>query len=67
MRKKIKERRNTFITDMFYPILNNHALKGRHKGFRSINIGGDLRVIYKEISPGKVLFADIDNHNNLYK
>ena len=35
---KFKERRSIFLQDEFNPILNNHALKGKYKGYRSINI-----------------------------
>ena len=63
---KFKERRDIFFLDPFDPILNNHALAGRHLGTRSINIAGDLRVIYKIITNDTVLFIDVDTHSNLY-
>ena len=47
-KKRFKERRNLFIQDQFNPILNNHSLKGKYLGHRSINVTGDLRVIYKK-------------------
>jgi addiction module RelE/StbE family toxin len=61
-----KERRNLFMHDPFNPLLNNHALKGRYKGYRSINITGDLRVLYKKETESAVRFYIIDTHNNLY-
>lgn len=65
-KKKFKERRSLFMQDEFNPVLNNHALKGKYLGYRSINITGDLRVIYKK-ELQDVLFVDIDTHSNLYK
>lgn len=62
---KFKERRNIFLQDEFSPILNNHALKGKYQGYRSINIGGDLRVIYRK-SSDNVFFVAIGSHSNLY-
>lgn len=64
-KKKFKERRSLFMQDEFNPVLNNHALKGKYLGYRSINITGDLRVIYKK-ELEDVLFVDIDSHSNLY-
>jgi len=65
-KKKFKERRDLFLLDEFNPILNNHALKGKYLGYRSINITGDLRVIFTK-NQGEVLFVTIDSHSNLYK
>ena len=53
------------MQDEFDPVLNNHALKGKYQGYRSINVTGTLRVLYK--SEGEtVIFITIDAHSNLY-
>lgn len=65
VKDKFKERQMLFEVDEFNPVLNNHALKGKYRGYRSINITGDLRVIYKRES-GYALFVAIDSHSNLY-
>lgn len=62
-----KERRNVFLKNPFASILNNHPLGGKYKGYRSIDITGDLRVIFKLISVGLAYFVTIDTHSNLYK
>ena len=64
-KKKFKERRDLFLQDQFNPVLNNHSLKGKYTGYRSINITGDLRVIYTE-KGNKVIFVTVDSHSNLY-
>lgn len=64
-KKKFKERRNLFLQDEFNPILNNHALTGKYKGYRSINVGGDLRAIFKQ-ERDMVLFTIIGSHSKLY-
>ena len=46
--------------------LNNHPLKGKWSGYRSINISGDLRALYKEMGEDKVIFTNIGSHNQLY-
>lgn len=68
-RKKAKERLALFSKDEFNLLLNNHPLKGYYKGYRSINIAGDLRAIYKRATKNAriVIFVAIDTHSNLYK
>ena len=66
-KEKFKERRNLFLEDPFHPLLQNHQLQGRYRGYRSINIGGNLRVIYKMISADTCIFVVIDTHSNLYR
>ena len=66
-KQRFKQRRNVFLKNPFDPILNNHALKGKYEGFRSINIGGDLRVVYKTLDEQTAIFVDIDTHSNLYR
>lgn len=63
---KFKERKNLFIQDEFNPILNNHVLTGKYKGYRSINVTGDLRVVFKK-EENEAIFIAIDSHSNLYK
>lgn len=64
-KEKFKERRDLFLQDEFSPILNNHALKGEYLGYRSINITGDLRAIYKN-NEEDVIFVAIGSHSKLY-
>jgi addiction module RelE/StbE family toxin len=64
-KRKFKERRSIFLQDEFNPILNNHALKGKYQGYRSINITGDIRVIYINSSEDRV-FVKIGSHSKLY-
>lgn len=64
-KKRLKERRDLFLQDEFNPILNNHSLNGKYLGYRSINITGDLRVIFRKTSQ-EVIFVTIDSHSNLY-
>lgn len=64
-KKKFKERRDLFLQDEFNPILNNHALKGNYLGYRSINVTGDLRAIYKR-EENQAIFVAVNSHSNLY-
>lgn len=62
---KLIQRLKLFGQDEFNPILNNHSLKGKYSGCRSINVTGDLRAIYTKTSK-EVMFVAIDSHSNLY-
>ena len=66
-RERFKQRKNLFLANAFHPILNNHALGGGYAGYRSINVGGNLRAVFKMIDEETALFVDIDTHPNLYK
>lgn len=61
---------NLFIQNQFHPLLNNHSLIGKFSGFRSINITGDWRVIYKEEVDENfdkvVIFIALGTHSELY-
>ncbi|MHB8710445.1 MAG: type II toxin-antitoxin system RelE/ParE family toxin [Minisyncoccota bacterium] len=61
-----KERRNLFLYDMGNPLLSIHMLHGEHKGYKSFNVTGDIRVIYKEVKKDVFLFVDIGTHGELY-
>jgi addiction module RelE/StbE family toxin len=60
--KKLK----VFSKYPFNSDLNNHALKGSYSGYRSINVTGDIRAVFKYIAEDIVEFDDIDNHSKLY-
>ena len=63
---KVKEKNILFVQDSYNSSLNNHALHGKYMGYRSINITGNLRIIYKFLDKDKVLFTEIGTHSDLY-
>lgn len=65
-KKRFKERRSIFLKNLYDPILNNHALHGKYKGYRSISIAGNIRVIYKFLDKDTVIFSEIGTHSKLY-
>lgn len=65
-KKSFKKRRDLFLKDIYAPLLHNHALHGVYDGYKSFNVTGDLRVIYKEIEKDTYLFALIGSHSDLY-
>ncbi|MCK5059883.1 MAG: type II toxin-antitoxin system mRNA interferase toxin, RelE/StbE family [Candidatus Pacebacteria bacterium] len=50
----------------FDVVLNSHKLSGKYAGYRSINITGDIRIVYKRVPNGFYLVA-IGTHSELYK
>ncbi len=66
VRKQFEKRLRLFLEDPFHVLLNNHALHGEWKEYRSINVTGNLRAIYKHCSDDVVEFVIIDTHGNLY-
>lgn len=65
-KKKFKERKDLFFSDEYNPVLNNHPLQGKYQGYRSINVTGDVRAIYKKTDAELVIFAAIGSHSALY-
>jgi len=65
-KRKFKERRNIFLKNQFHPLLNNHALQGEYADFRSINITGDVRVLYEPVGDTIAHFIMIGTHSKLF-
>ncbi len=62
----VQARVNRFAVNPFDPLLNNHPLRGKYLGCRSINLTGDLRAIYKPVSENSVYFLTLGTHHELY-
>ncbi len=65
IRYRFYERIELFEKDRFHPLLNNHALVGKLKGTRSINIDGDWRALFIERGDN-IHFLEIGTHSKLY-
>ncbi len=66
IKNKFIERQTLLATDFFSPILNNHKLSGEYVGCRSINITGDFRAVYEELSNNHFEFIAIGTHSELF-
>lgn len=66
IRTALADRFELFLTNPRHPLLNDHSLSGDRRGFKSINITGDWRLIYKKIDEDTILLTEIDTHHNLY-
>ncbi len=68
VRVAFKQRLEIYLSDKYHPILNNHRLKGDYDVYRSINITGDWRAIFRELDGGsRVYFDRLGTHSQLYK
>ncbi|MEK7103952.1 MAG: type II toxin-antitoxin system mRNA interferase toxin, RelE/StbE family [Patescibacteria group bacterium] len=65
-KKKAQERLQLFLENSFNPVLENHPLKGKYADYRSIDITGDFRAIFKYLNENECIFVDVDTHSNLY-
>lgn len=66
LQDSFEERLGLFVVDQHHPLLHNHALMGEWAGCRSINITGDVRVVYESITDEHVEFVAIGTHSELY-
>ena len=66
LRTQFKKRLKLFLKDPFDPLLNNQALHGQCRQFRSINVTGDFRALFRMLGDDTAEFVLIDRHGNLY-
>ncbi len=66
LKARVRERIVLFLESPFNPVLENHPLHGKYSGFRSINITGDIRLIYETIGDDAVHLALLGTHSQLY-
>lgn len=64
--KKLQERITLFAEQPFHPLLDNHPMSGSRRGYRSINITGDWRVVYEQIGADIARLVEVGTHHNLY-
>ena len=69
LQMKTHEKIGLFQKDPFEETLSNHALIWEYKWFRSIDITGDYRAIFREYPNGTYEFVDfifVWTHSQLY-
>lgn len=63
-----RNRLEIFLTDKFNPVLNIHRLSGKYEGYKSINVTGDWRALFRELENGEIVYFDLlGTHSQLYK
>jgi len=66
-KQALAKRLTIFMEDPYNRILNNNALGGSLRHYRSINITGDLRLIYEAQDDDIARLIDLETHAKLYK
>lgn len=64
-KNQLRNRILLFQNKPSHPQLKNHPLKGKLKGFHSINITGDIRAIYTCLEK-TIKFVRLGTHSQLY-
>ncbi len=65
LRHKLKDIISLFSDNPLHPKLRNHALKGKYKEYRSIDVTGDVRALYLQRN-NEVIFDAVGTHSQLY-
>lgn len=66
IRAKIWGRLALLTADERNPLLNNHKLDHPYEGYSSINITGDMRLVYKKIGTETYYLRAVGTHHQLY-
>jgi mRNA interferase YafQ len=64
-RRALRAAIELFDANPLHPVLRNHALKGKYKPFRSINVTPDVRALYLQKSH-EAVFVAVGTHRQLY-
>lgn len=65
LREKFLESIRAFSANQLDPSLRNHALKGKYREYRSIDITGDVRALYLA-KDNEAIFDAVGTHSQLY-
>ena len=66
LRDKIWERLSLLVVDDLNPLLNDHKLGPPFESYRSINVTGDYRLVYKRIGQDTYYLRAVGTHHQLY-
>jgi addiction module RelE/StbE family toxin len=66
VQEKAVERLGLFMQDQFDPLLNNHKLKHNLYEYRSVNVTGDFRIVYRMIDADTCFLFRIGDHHALF-
>jgi addiction module RelE/StbE family toxin len=69
IKQAFREALALFLIDPVHPALRNHTLHGKYAGYRSIDVTGDYRAVFRETQAGEkqiITFYKIGTHQELY-
>lgn len=62
----VRKRLAMFVHEPNHRLLRNHPLSGSYASYRSINVTGDWRVIYKPVGKKTAYLVAMGTHRQLY-
>lgn len=65
LRSLVNERMAIFEKNPAHPLLKDHPLQGKLKGYRAFSIAFDLRALYRK-EKDTCIFFDIGTHKEIY-
>jgi len=65
IKRSFMDRKNLLLADSRHPMLNLHKLQGKFEGYWSMNITGDVRLIFK-MEGFIAIMIDIGRHSTLF-
>lgn len=66
LQDKMWERLALLVSEPTHALLHDHKLNPPYEEFRSINITGDYRLVYKKLSADTYYLRAIGTHHELY-
>ncbi|MEY4747626.1 MAG: hypothetical protein RLZZ416_675 [Candidatus Parcubacteria bacterium] len=66
LQDKIWERFKLLTLHPIHPLLNDHKLNPPYVGYRSINVTGDMRLIYKKDGAQTYYLRAVGTHHQLF-
>lgn len=66
VKKEFEKRVEIFLADVNDPQLHVHKLKGVYDKLWSLNVKGDVRVIFDKRQEPLIIFIEIGSHSELY-
>lgn len=66
LRRQVRDRVQLLVENSANPLLNDHKLGPPYESYRSINITGDWRLVYKRIETDIYYLRAVGTHHQLY-
>lgn len=64
--RQVYDRVRLLDVDSTNPLLNDHKLGPPYESYRSINVTGDYRLVYKRITADTYYLRAVGTHHQLY-
>jgi len=66
IQEKFFARLSLLQREPFHPLLNNHSVDAAYPRWRSINVTGDYRALFEQVSDDTIVLMKMGTHSELY-